>query len=67
MPSGTYGPQLQATVALCTGTYHLSKRTTQQILNDVFAVPISGGRISHLEQATTAAVATPIEEAHARV
>src|SRR5262249_23765075 len=29
VPSGTYGPRVQATVALYTGAYRLSKRTTQ--------------------------------------
>src|SRR5882724_7669221 len=30
VPSGTYGPRVQATVALYTGAYRLSKRATQQ-------------------------------------
>jgi transposase len=63
VPSGTYGPRVQATVALCTGAYRLSKRTTQQVMDEVFGVPLSVGTISPLEQATTAAVATPVEEA----
>jgi len=63
VPSGTYGPRVQATVALCTGAYRLSKRTTQQGREEVFGVPGSVGTISPLEQATTAAVAAPGEEA----
>jgi transposase len=63
VPSGTYGPRVQATVALCTGAYRLSKRTTQQVMDEVFGVPLSVGTISPLEQATTAAVAAPVEEA----
>jgi transposase len=63
VPSGTYGPRVQATVALCTGAYRLSKRTTQQVMDEVFGVPMSVGTISPLEQATTAAVAAPVEEA----
>src|SRR5919201_420361 len=63
VPSGTYGPRVQATVALYTGSYRLSKRTTQQMMDDVFGVPVSVGTISQLEQATTAAVAAPVEEA----
>src|SRR6266436_6528428 len=62
VPSGTYGPRVQATVALCTGAYRLSKRTTQQAMNEVFGVPLSVGTISQLEHATTAAVAAPGEE-----
>jgi transposase len=63
VPSRTYGPRVQATVALCTGAYRLSKRTTQQVMDEVFGVPLSVGTISPLEQATTAAVAAPIEAA----
>jgi transposase len=67
VPSRTYGPRVQATVALCTGAYRLSKRTTQQVMNEVFGVPLSVGTISPLEQATTAAVAAPVEEARTYV
>src|SRR5436309_4140035 len=63
VPSGTYGPRVQATVALCTGSYRLSKRTTHQVMDEVFGVPMSVGTISQLEQATTAAVVAPVEEA----
>jgi transposase len=67
VPSGTYGPRIQATVALCTGAYRLSKRTTQQAMDEVFGVPMSVGTISQLEQATTAAVAAPVEAARTYV
>jgi transposase len=67
VPSGTYGPRAQATVALCTGSYRLSKRTTQQVMEEVFGVPMSGGTISPLEQATTEALAAPVEEARTYV
>jgi transposase len=63
VPSGTYGPRVQATVALYTGAYRLSKRTTRQAMAEVFGVPMSVGTISQLEQATTEAVAAPVEEA----
>jgi transposase len=63
VPSGTYGPRVQATVSLYTGAYRLSKRTTQQMMDEVFGVPMSVGTIGPLEQATTAAVAAPVEEA----
>ena len=67
VPSGTYGPRVQATVALCTGAYRLSKRTTQQAMEEVFGVPMSVGTISPLEQATTEAVAAPVEAARTYV
>ena len=67
IPSGTYGPRGHATVALCTGSYRLSKRTTQQVMDDVLGVPMSVGTISQSEQATTEVVAEPVEEARAFV
>jgi transposase len=67
VPSGTYGPRVQATVALYTGSYRLSKRLTQQAMDEVFGVPMSVGTVSQLEQATTAAVAAPVEEARTYV
>src|SRR5262249_43091498 len=67
VPSGTDGPRVQATVALCTGAYRLSKRTTQQARDAVGGVPMRVGTISPLEQATTAAVAAPVEEARTYV
>jgi transposase len=67
VPSGTYGPRVQATVALYTGSYRLSKRTTQQAMAEVFGIPMSVGTISQLEQATTEAVAAPVEEARTYV
>ena len=54
-------------MALYTGSYRLSKRTTQQMMDEVFGVPMSVGTISPLEQATTAAVAVPVEEARSYV
>jgi transposase len=67
VPSGTYGPRVQATVALCTGAYRLSKRMTQQAMEEVFGVSMSVGTISPLEQATTAAVAAPVKAARTYV
>src|SRR4029434_234733 len=68
VPSGTYGPRVQAAVALYTGAYRLSKRTTQQAMAEVFGVPMSVGTISQLEQATTVALAARVAQAqrHAR-
>ena len=67
VPSGTYGPRVHATVALCTGAYRLSKRTTGQVMDNLFGVPMSASTISQSEQATTAVVAEPVEEARAYV
>jgi len=55
VPSGTYGPRVQAMVAWCTGAYCLSKRMPQQRMQEGFDIPLSVGTISQLERATTAA------------
>jgi hypothetical protein len=44
---------VHATVALCTGSYRWFKRTTGQVMDDVFGVPMSVGTISQSEKATT--------------
>jgi transposase len=67
VPSGTYGPRVHATVALCTGSYRLSKRTTGQVMDDLFGVPMSVGTISQSEKATTEVLAEPVEEARTYV
>jgi transposase len=54
-------------VALVTGAYRLSKRTTQQLLQDFFGVALSLGTLSTVETATAQAVAEPGEEARAYV
>ena len=64
VPRGMIGPRAQAVGSLCTGAYRLSKRTTQQLLDDLFGLQVSVGTMSHLEAATTEAVAAPVEEAH---
>ncbi len=67
MPRGGFGSRVQAIAALCTGAYHLSKRTTQRVLDDLFGVSIGGGILANLEQTTVAALAQPVAEARAYV
>jgi transposase len=67
VPTGGFGPRVQAITALCTGAYHLSKRTAQAVLADLFGVSLGLGTIVTLEQATTEAMAGPVAEARAYV
>src|SRR5918992_6121685 len=67
VPSGTYGPRVRAMVALCSGSYRLSKRTTAQVMEDVFRMPMSVSTISQSEKATTEVLAAPVAEARAYV
>jgi transposase len=65
--TGDFGPRVQAIIALCTGAYHLSQRTTHTVLKDLFGVSLGLGTIANLEQVTTQAVAAPVAEARAYV
>jgi transposase len=67
VPTGGFGPRVQAITALCTAAYHLSKRTTQSVLADLFGVALGLGTVANLEQATAQAVAEPVAEARAYV
>jgi len=64
VPRGAFGPRLEATVAVCTGVYHLSRRTTVRLLADRLGVDMALGTVSACEQAVSAAVAAPVAEAH---
>lgn len=67
VPAGAFGPRGQALVALCTGLYHLSRRTTAGLLHDVFGVDLALGSVTACEQAVSAALAAPVAAAHAYV
>jgi transposase len=63
VPAGAFGPRVMATVAVCTGVYHLSKRTTAGLLADLFQVELAVGSVTACERAASAAVATPVVQA----
>ena len=67
VPTGAFGPRLQALVAGCTGVYRLSKRTTEELLESVFDVPMALGSVTACEQAMSESVAAPVAEAHDHV
>jgi transposase len=56
-----------ATVAVCTGVYRLSRRTTVGLLQDLFGVELALGSVTACEQATSQALAAPVAEAQAYV
>ena len=67
VPHGGFGLRVQAITALCTGAYHLSRRTTQTRLEDLFGIAIGLGTVANLEQATVQALAEPVAEARTYV
>lgn len=62
VPAGQFGPRLQAMVSVCSGDYRMSKRAIEGLVEDFFEVPIALGSIANLEQATSEAVAEPVDE-----
>lgn len=67
VPSGAFGPRVQALVAVLSGQYHLSKRQIEELLVDVFGVELGLGTVSALEQATNTALEVPVAEVQAAV
>jgi transposase len=63
VPHGAFGPRMQAVIALFTGCYHVSKRTAESALGDLFGVTLSLGSVSASEQAVSEAVTQPVAEA----
>jgi transposase len=59
----SFGPGLQATVALLTGRYRLSRRETEEFLQDLLGVRLSLGSVSEIEQKVSDAIELPVEEA----
>jgi hypothetical protein len=64
-PWGEFSLRVQAITALCTGAYHLSKRTTQTALEGLFGVSTGLGTVANLEQAATQVLTEPVAEARA--
>jgi len=62
VPTGCFGPYLQAVLAVLVGAYRLSKRQTQQLVSDLFGLSISTGMISKLERQSAAALEAPYNE-----
>lgn len=62
VPTSQFGPRLQAMVSLCSGDYRMSKREIERMVEDFFGVPIALGSISRLEQASSQAIAGPVEQ-----
>jgi transposase len=62
VPSGAFGPRLQATVAVLSGRYRLSRREVAGVCTDVLGAPLAVGSVDELCHATAAALAAPVAE-----
>lgn len=62
VPASPIGPRLMSLIALLTGVYHLSRRSTVALLADVLGVQISLGAVSAVEGRVSAAVEPAVKE-----
>ena len=67
VPAKQFGPRLQALAAVCTGVYHLSRRTTVGLLQDLCGVELALGSVTTCEAAVSQALAAPVAAAQAYV
>lgn len=63
----TIGPRLAAVMSCFSGVYRLSRRSTKQIVETIFGVPVSLGTIVALEVQTASSLAGAYEEIQAEV
>jgi transposase len=62
VPTGGFGPDLQAVLAMLAGAYRLSKRQIQQLVSDLFTLSISTGMVSKLERQSASALEASYNE-----
>lgn len=67
VPTGAFGPRLQAMVALLTGRYRMSKRDAKEIMGDFFKADLSTGSVCNLEHRASEAISEPVAEARSFV
>jgi len=61
MPSGSFGPRVQATVGYLTGRIGASQRDVEEVMQTVFHTDISLGSIPAQEDQVSAALAEPVQ------
>jgi transposase len=62
VPTGAFGPRLQALLAVLAGGYRLGKRPIRQLAHDLFGLSISTGMVAKLERSTAQALQHPMAE-----
>ncbi len=67
VPTGAFGPRLQATVAVLSGRYRLSRREVVGVCTDVLGAPLAVGSVDRLCQLTAQALAGPVAALQAAV
>jgi hypothetical protein len=63
MPSGSFGPRVQATVGYLTGRIGASQRDVEEVMETVFHTDLGLGSVPALEAAVSSALTKPVDEA----
>jgi transposase len=67
MPTGGFGPRVEATVGYLTGRMGISQRDVEEAMDALFHTDLALGSVSALEQNVSEALSQPVEEVHAYV
>jgi transposase len=67
VPTRTFGPTVDAVVAVLMGVYRLSKRQVPELMRDIFGLQMSVGAVIGCQEAASAAIATTVEDAQSYV
>jgi transposase len=59
---GMFGPNLTALASILTGVFHLSRRTTLEMLDTVFGCPMSLGGLAACEEEASESLSAPVSE-----
>src|SRR3954449_8860704 len=62
VPTGAFGPRLQARLAVLAGGYRLGTRPIRQLASDLFGLSISAGMVAKRERSTADALQQPMAE-----
>ena len=65
MPSGSFGPRLQATTGYLSGRFGVSRRDTQEMLATLFQVEMGLGSVPAQERRVSQALVEPFSQAQA--
>lgn len=64
IPSSPFGPRLVSIVSTLTGVYHLSRRSAQLLLCELFGIEVSLGALSKMEGRMSESLVSAVGEAH---
>jgi len=67
MPTGSFGPRVQATVGYLTGRMGVSQRDVEEAMDALFHTDLALGSVPALEQKVSVALSQPVKEARTYV